>query len=48
MLVGFCIFQFLPDKLLGLFAASDAMLAIGVPALRIICPTSCWRVPASC
>ena len=29
MLVGFCIFQFLPDKLLGLFAASDAMLAIG-------------------
>ena len=38
MLAGFCIFQFLPDKLLGLFAASDAMLAIGVPALRIICP----------
>ena len=38
MLVGFCIFQFLPDKLLGFFAASDAMLAIGVPALRIICP----------
>ena len=38
MLVGFCIFQFLPDKLLSLFAASDAMLAIGVPALRIICP----------
>ena len=38
MLVGFCIFQFLPDKLLRLFAASDAMLTIGVPALRIICP----------
>ena len=38
MLVGFCIFQFLPDTLLSLFAASDAMLAIGVPALRIICP----------
>ncbi len=38
MLVGFCIFQFLPDKLLGLFSASDAMLAIGIPALRIICP----------
>ena len=32
MLVGFCIFQFLPDKLLGLFAASDAMLAIGIAA----------------
>ena len=38
MLIGFCIFQFLPDKLLSLFAASDAMLAIGIPALRIICP----------
>ena len=37
MLVGFCIFQFLPDKLLSLFAASDAMLAIGIPAMRIIC-----------
>ena len=38
MLIGFCLFQFMPDKLLGLFAASDAMLAIGIPALRIICP----------
>ncbi len=38
MLIGFLLFQFAPDKLLGLFAASDAMLAIGVPALRIICP----------
>ena len=38
MLVGFLLFQFAPDKLLGLFAASDAMLAIGIPALRIICP----------
>ena len=37
MLIGFLLFQFAPDKLLGLFAASDAMLAIGVPALRIIC-----------
>ena len=37
MLAGFCIFQFLPDKLLSLFAASDAMLAIGIPAMRIIC-----------
>ena len=34
---GFCIFQFAPDKLLSIFAASDAMLAIGIPALRIIC-----------
>ena len=38
MLLGFCIFQFAPDKVLGIFAASDAMLAIGIPALRIICP----------
>ena len=38
MLIGFCIFQFAPDKVLGIFAASDAMLAIGIPALRIICP----------
>ena len=38
MFLGFCIFQFAPGKVLGIFAASDAMLAIGIPALRIICP----------
>ena len=37
MLIGFLLFQFAPDKLLGFFAASDAMLAIGIPAMRIIC-----------
>ena len=37
MLCGFCIFQFAPNKVLSIFAASDAMLAIGIPALRIIC-----------
>ena len=37
MFIGFLLFQFAPDKLLGLFAASDTMLAIGIPALRIIC-----------
>lgn len=36
MLVGFVIFQTIPDKLLGLFNASEEMLRIGVPALRII------------
>lgn len=36
MLLGFIIFQIFPDKLLGMFNASDDMLAIGVPALRII------------
>ena len=37
MLIGFCVFQFAPGLLLNLFAASDAMLAIGIPAMRIIC-----------
>ena len=37
MVIGFLLFQFAPDKLLGLFAASDAMLAMGEPALRTIC-----------
>ena len=36
MLIGVLIFQFLPDKVLGIFAASETMLFIGVPALRII------------
>ena len=36
MLVGLVIFQLLPDKLLLLFEASDNMLSIGVPALRLI------------
>ncbi len=38
MLVGFCIFQFAPDKVLGCsLRPVDAMLAIGIPAMRIIC-----------
>lgn len=36
MIIGFIIFQVMPDKLLALFKASEDMLAIGVPALRII------------
>lgn len=36
MAVGIAVFQFFPDKLLLLFQASDDMLAIGIPALRII------------
>lgn len=36
MLVGFAIFQLFPSVLLGLFNASEEMLAIGVPALRLI------------
>lgn len=36
MLVGLAIFQLIPDRLLMLFNASEHMLEIGVPALRII------------
>ena len=36
MLVGLMIFQLFPATLLGLFEASEHMLAIGVPALRTI------------
>lgn len=36
MAVGAAIFQLIPHVLLGLFDASDYMLEIGVPALRII------------
>ena len=36
MLFGMVIFELFPAQLLGLFDASPAMLAIGVPALRII------------
>lgn len=36
MAVGVAIFQLIPHVLLGLFDASDYMLEIGVPALRII------------
>lgn len=36
MLVGLCVFQVFPDKLLGMFNASEHMLSIGIPALRTI------------
>ena len=36
MLVGLLVFQIFPDKLFLLFDASDHMLSMGVPALRII------------
>lgn len=36
MILGTTIFQTLPDKLLLLFDASEELLSIGVPALRII------------
>jgi putative MATE family efflux protein len=36
MLIGIAVFWLIPDKLLMLFNASENMLEIGVPALRII------------
>lgn len=36
MFVGLIIFQTIPDKLLSLFNASENMMSIGIPALRII------------
>lgn len=36
MLVGLAIFWFFSDKLLGIYNASETMLAIGVPAFRTI------------
>lgn len=36
MLLGFAIFQLAPEPLLKIFDASEDMIAIGVPALRII------------
>ena len=36
MLAGFAVFQLFPGSLLGIFSASDDMMAIGIPALRTI------------
>lgn len=44
MTIGFIVFQFCPEMLLNLFGANDEMLAMGVPALRII---SICFIPAS-
>lgn len=36
LLIGFIVFQTIPAVLLSMFEASEEMIAIGVPALRII------------
>ena len=46
MLLGMALFLAVPDALLGLFDASETMLAIGAPALRIISVT--FPVAAVC
>ena len=44
MAVGVVLMQWIPDKLLLLFDASETMLGIGVPALKII--SACF-IPAA-
>ena len=46
MAAGVVIMQCIPDRLLLLFEASETMLAIGMPALRII--STCFVVAAFC
>ena len=36
MIIGIILFQIVPEQLLTLFNASETMMGIGVPALRII------------
>jgi len=50
MVIGTLLFFFIPETLLGLFSASPDMLAIGIPALKIIglCfPFSAWGISIS-
>lgn len=42
MALGTVIFQVAPGSLLSLFSASDTMLSIGIPALRIISVSFCF------
>ncbi len=37
MLIGMAVMELFPAQLLSLFEASEAMIEIGVPALRLIC-----------
>ena len=46
MATGTLVFELIPEVLLNLFNASPDMLAIGVPALRIIC--TCFPIAAVC
>lgn len=42
MLVGLVVMELIPGTLIGFFQATDELLAIGVPALRIICLSFCF------
>ena len=43
MALGFLVFQLIPKELLSMFDASDAMLEIGAPALRIMSWLQCLQ-----
>ncbi len=42
MLAGLAVMQLIPETLIGFFNATDELLKIGVPALRIICLSFCF------
>lgn len=42
MLCGLLVMELIPDKLIQLFDSTGELLAIGVPALRIICLSFCF------
>ncbi len=44
MTLGFAVFQLIPEKLLMIFSASDEMIEIGIPALKMV---SICFIPAS-
>ncbi len=48
MLIGLLVFQLIPKELLLMFDASDAMLEIGAPALRIMSLAFVFAASASC
>ena len=42
MILGLLVMELIPAQLIGLFHATDELIAIGVPALRIICLSFCF------
>lgn len=42
MLAGLLVMELIPGTLIGLFNATDELLTIGIPALRIICLSFCF------
>ena len=44
MLVGLVVMEIIPAQLIGLFNATDELIELGVPALRIICLSFCFSI----